>query len=105
MDKKYDFLFQILLLGDGASGKTCLLKRYMDGNFSINFGVTISPSFQIKIIELDKIKIKLKIWDTAGVERFRAINKNYYKEANGFIFNFNIIDKNSLKELDYFINE
>ena len=52
----------------------------MDGNFSINFGVTISPSFQIKIIELDKIKIKLKIWDTAGVERFSSINKNYYKE-------------------------
>ena len=56
MDKKYDFLFQILLLGDGASGKTCLLKRYIDGNFSINFGVTIIPSFQIKLIEFLRLK-------------------------------------------------
>jgi len=37
-------------------------------------------------------------------EKFINITKTYYKGADGFIFNFDIRDKNTLKKMDYYIN-
>ena len=106
MDKKYDFIFKILLLGDTWSGKTCLLIKYVD-NIFINkqHEATIGIDFKTKLIEFNKYKIKLMIWDTGGLKRFRNIIEQYYKGADGFIFNFNVTDKDTLEGLDYFIND
>ena len=103
MDKNNEFIFKILLLGS-CSGKTCLLNRYVDNIYKKNL-VAIGIDFKTKIIEFDKYRINLKIWDTVGQERFRNISRQYYKGTDGFIFNFDITYKNTLKELDYYIND
>ena len=104
MDKNYDFKFKILLLG-GCSGKTCLLKRYIDNIFPKQLLSTIGIDFKTKLVEFDKYQIKLVIWDSAGKESYRNISKQFYKGVDGFIFNFNITDKYTLKRVDDFIND
>ena len=104
MDKKNEFIFKILLLGS-CSGKTCLLMRYAENIFSKIDLSTIGIDYKTKLIEFDKYQIKLNIWDTAGAEKFINITKAYYKGTNGFIFNFDIRDKNTLKRMDYYIND
>ena len=104
MDGKYDFKFNIFLLGDVYSGKTCLLKRFVY-NIFLEQNSSTTVDYKRKLIEFDKYKIKLIIWDIGGNENFRIPNRKFYKAADGIIFNFNIIYKNTLKELDYFIND
>ena len=46
---------------------------------------TIGVDFKLKMMNIEKSKIKLQIWDTAGQERFRNITQTYFKGASGII--------------------
>ena len=70
-----------MLLGDSGVGKSCIIIRYIENNFSHNLMNSIGVDFKLKNIEIDSKKIKLQIWDTAGQERFKTITTSYYKGA------------------------
>ena len=40
-DQKYDHLFKILIIGDSAVGKSCLMCRYTEDCYSENFIATV----------------------------------------------------------------
>ena len=44
--------------------------------------------------------VKVQLWDTAGQERFRNIVTAYFRGANGFLFVFDLTDRESFDELD-----
>jgi Ras-related protein Rab-8A len=94
-EKDDDFhLYKILLLGDCAVGKSCLLLRYCDDSFQEAHLTTIGLDFRLKTINLnDNRKVKIQIWDTAGEDRFRSITRNYYKGAKGILLIFDVTDK------------
>ena len=102
MEKNYDYVFKIVLLGGSYSGKTCLLGRYVDDIYKIHMP-TGEANFKTKSIEFDKHKIKLKIWDTWGSNCDLA--KVYFRSADGIIFFFFFNYKNTLKDIDYYIND
>ena len=64
--RDYDYLFKMLLIGYGATGKSCLLMRFADDNFNFNNCPlpTIGVYFKIKTVDVDGSKIKMQIWDT-----------------------------------------
>jgi septin family protein len=62
----YDYLIKLLLIGDSGVGKSCLLLRFSDDQFTPSFITTIGIDFKIRTVELDGKRIKLQIWDTAG---------------------------------------
>ena len=66
----YDFLFKVIVVGDGAVGKTALTIRFSEGRFQDHYKMTIGVDFAIKMIEIDGRRVKLQIWDTGGQERF-----------------------------------
>ena len=41
----------------------------------------------------------MKIWDTAGMERFKAISHGYYKNSDGVIILFDITDRTSFNRI------
>lgn len=89
--------FKIVLVGDKSVGKTCLVKRYTDNQFSLETQSTIGAQFCSKLIEImplpsieEKVKVKLQIWDTAGEEKFRSITPMYYKNAAAVILIYDI---------------
>ena len=86
-------------------GKTSLLLRYIDGIFSNSDIATIGIDFKVKYVSFNDKKIKLDLWDTAGQERFKALSKNYFKGANGFIFVFDITSRESFESVKKWINE
>ena len=93
-----DNIYKILLLGDTTVGKTCFLIKYTDNVFQEAYMSTIGLDYRLKTMILKNgKKIKLQIWDTAGQDRFRAITKNYYKNAHGIIL---IYDVTSLQTYD-----
>ena len=57
--------------------------------------------YSSKEVEYQKLKKKLKyeIWDTAGQEKYRAINKIFYQDAAVAILVYDITRKDSFEEL------
>ena len=101
-----DIVYKILLLGDTSVGKTCFLLRYTDKIFEESHISTIGLDYRLKSMTLKNGKnIKLQIWDTSGQERFRAITKNYYKQANGILLMYDITNEKSFSNIQNWINQ
>lgn len=99
MAKTYDYLFKLLLIGDSAVGKTCILFRFSEDAFNSTFISTIGIDFKIRTVDLDGKKIKLQIWDTAGQERFRTITTAYYRGAMGIMLVYDITNEKSFDNI------
>ena len=57
---------QIIILGDGAVGKTSIIKRYSDKEFDEEHITTLGLDFVTKKYTYDGLDTTIKIWDTAG---------------------------------------
>ncbi|MBD3226901.1 MAG: GTP-binding protein [Candidatus Lokiarchaeota archaeon] len=102
---EYDYLFKIIVTGDGAVGKTAITVRFSQGKFDSDYKMTIGVDFAIKMIDIDGKKIKLQIWDTGGQERFSYIRPLYYKGAMGNALIFDLTNRASFEHLDKWYNE
>ena len=92
LKRDYDHLFKLVLIGDSGVGKSCLLLRFADDQFTDSYITTIGVDFRFKTIQVPdpattpqgedpaagavaaqggdgagkKKTVKLQIWDTAG---------------------------------------
>ena len=57
---------KIVIIGDSAVGKTNILLRYVNQKYKISHVATIGVDFKVKTINIEGVKIKMQIWDTAG---------------------------------------
>lgn len=54
---------------------------------------------------IDGNLVKLAIWDTAGQEKFHAINRYYYRGAKGVICMYDVTNRKSFEKLNYWMQE
>jgi len=101
----YDYLFKILLIGDSAVGKSCLLNRFADDIYIESYISTIGVDFKIRSIEIDGKVIKLQLWDTAGQERFRTITTNFYRGAHAIAIAFDLTNIESFTNIKTWLDE
>ncbi|CAD8109620.1 unnamed protein product [Paramecium primaurelia] len=101
----YHFLFKVLLIGNSGVGKSCMLMRYSENQFTNNFYNTIGVDFKTKTITIGEHNVKLQIWDTAGQDRFRTITCSYYRGAQGIIIVYDITDRESFENVKTWIAE
>jgi len=104
MNPEYDYLFKLLLIGDSGVGKTSLLFRFSEDQFSTSFIATIGIDFKIRTIDVEGKKIKLQIWDTAGQERFRTITTAYYRGAMGIMLVYDITSAPSFRNIKQWLS-
>ena len=102
---KIDYSFKILFLGGVGVGKTSIIFRYVNDKLQSNQKSTIGIDYKTKIIEYKTKKIKLKIFDTSGQERFRTLTKSYYQGSDGIIMVFDIKRKDTFEEITYWMEE
>ena len=95
--------FQVLILGESSVGKTSFLTRYVDDNFKDINLFTVGIDSRTHNLRRNNKNIMLKIYDTAGEERFRSIVKNYYKGADGIILMYDITNKYSFDSINYWL--
>jgi Ras-related protein Rab-1A len=105
LQKSYDYLFKLVLIGDSGVGKSCLLLRFADDNFTDSYISTIGVDFRFRTIHVDKKVIKLQIWDTAGQERFRTITSAYYRGADGIIMVYDVTSRESFDHVEEWLSE
>ncbi|KAF9325835.1 hypothetical protein BG006_010698 [Podila minutissima] len=89
----------IVLIGDGAVGKSAMALRFLRDQFNDEYDPTIEDSY-CKHVEVDGQEYTLEITDTAGQEEYRGQwNENFMKAADGFICIYSIESLSSFKEL------
>lgn len=99
-----DIIFKVVIVGDSAVGKTCLLNRYLSNNFGPT-SPTVGIGYGAKSIEIGKTVVKLQIWDTAGQESFRSIARTFYKGTHGVVLTYSIKSMSSFDHLQSWIKE
>lgn len=96
--------FKIITLGDSGVGKTSIIKRFCENRFDDNNQSTIGISFANKeIIVNKKDKIKLKLIDTCGQEKYRALSTVYFKNTDIVLFIFSMNDQESFDTIKYWM--
>ncbi|KFQ58570.1 Ras-related protein Rab-25, partial [Pelecanus crispus] len=69
--------------GESGVGKTNLLSRFTRNEFNHDSRTTIGVEFSTRTVLVGDAMVKAQIWDTAGLERYRAITSAYYRGAVG----------------------
>ena len=105
MSNEPKYTFKILTLGESGVGKTCILRRFVENKFLKNHLATIGIDFRAKTIQINGYEVKLKIWDTAGEERFRNITNQYYKGADGIILVFDLTNFDTMNKIRDWYNQ
>jgi small GTP-binding protein len=97
------FVIKVIIIGPGAVGKTSLLHRFVENNFSFRYKLTIGADFLSKIIEgypKPDTTCKLQIWDIGGQERYKFLRASFFDGANGALLVFDISRGNTFDELE-----
>ena len=104
-EQEAQIVLKLLLLGDSSVGKTSILLKYISNKFDESSISTVGVDYMDKIIDYNKFKITLQIWDTSGEEKFRSITKNFYRNADGLLVVFDLTKKESYDHIRIWINE
>jgi Ras-related protein Rab-8A len=100
-----DYIVKLLLVGDSGIGKSALLCKYCDDNFSPIFLSTIGIDFRLKMLEYNSKRIKVQVWDTAGQERFKSLTSAYYRGSHTAIVCYDITNANSFNHVESWIDD
>eukprot|EP00096_Caligus_rogercresseyi_P014796 TRINITY_DN7286_c0_g1_i1.p1 TRINITY_DN7286_c0_g1~~TRINITY_DN7286_c0_g1_i1.p1 ORF type:complete len:296 (-),score=44.27 TRINITY_DN7286_c0_g1_i1:464-1351(-) len=87
---------KVVIVGNGAVGKSSMIQRYCKGVYTQNYKKTIGVDFLEKQLRINGENVRLMLWDTAGQEEFDAITKSYYRGAQACLIVFSTTDKTSL---------
>lgn len=97
--------FKLVLLGDSAVGKSCLVVRFVRDEFFENQEPTIGAAFLTQTVSLEDATVKFEIWDTAGQERYRSLAPMYYRGAAAAIVVYDIQKKDSFQGAKTWVKE
>ena len=99
---EFDVLLKVVIVGDSGVGKTNYLCRFVDGKFCPVHEATVGFDFKSKILQLptSKKRVKFQIWDTAGQEKYMALNRNLFQRVQGIILMYDITKPETYENLD-----
>ena len=94
------FQFKLVLLGEGAVGKSSLVLRFVRGQFFDYQESTIGAAFLTQTVALNDTTVKFEIWDTAGQERYQSLGTAFYRGADACVLVYDVSDALSFQKLE-----
>ena len=95
---------KIITLGNTSVGKSSFILKYIENKFTYNYTTTLGLDFKQKKIKLKNGKeVRLRIFDTAGQERFRTVSVSFIKKADGVILIYDISNRESFDSIGEWI--
>ena len=80
-------------------GKSSLTLKFCKNEFDENQTSTVDATFQNKEVDIAGEKYFINLWDTAGQEKYHALNQMYYRQASGALLVYDITDKDSFTKI------
>uniref|UniRef100_A0A4W5LAH3 Ras-related protein Rab-23 n=1 Tax=Hucho hucho TaxID=62062 RepID=A0A4W5LAH3_9TELE len=98
LEEDMEVAIKVVVVGNGAVGKSSMIQRYCKGIFTKDYKKTIGVDFlERQILVNDDEEVRLMLWDTAGQEEFDAITKAYYRGAQACVLVFSTTDRESFE--------
>ncbi len=99
---------KILLLGDGAVGKTSLIRRFVVDKFSDDYITTIGTKVTKKDLRIESpgraTDITFMIWDVLGQRGYRNIQESSFQGAKGALLVYDVSRPDTLRSVsEYWI--
>lgn len=98
--------YKVIIIGSSAVGKTSILSRYIDKQFSRDHKSTLGCISKVKTIDLNsQTAIKMNLWDTSGDERYKSVMKSFYQGADAVILVYDITNEASFDDLSFWMED
>ncbi|KAF7656855.1 hypothetical protein LDENG_00034760 [Lucifuga dentata] len=91
---------KIILIGNSGVGKSCFMNRYVNHRFTNMYRATIGTDFLTKTVNVGGATVTLKIWDTAGTERFQSLGMPLYRGSHCCMLVFDVTSRASFSSLE-----
>lgn len=89
---------KLVIVGDGACGKTCLLIVFSKGEFPEVYVPTVFENY-VADVEVDGRHVELSLWDTAGQEDYDRLRPLSYPDSNVILICFSVDLPESLENV------
>jgi len=89
---------KLVIVGDGACGKTCLLIVFSKDQFPEVYVPTVFENY-VADIEVDNKQVELALWDTAGQEDYDRLRPLSYPDTDVILMCFSIDSPDSLENI------
>lgn len=86
---------KLVIVGDGACGKTCLLIVFSRGTFPEVYVPTVFENY-VADVEVDGKHVELALWDTAGQEDYDRLRPLSYPDSHVILICFAVDSPDSL---------
>nr|XP_041577262.1 ras-related protein Rab-44 isoform X2 [Taeniopygia guttata] len=99
-----DHLYNVLFIGDSHVGKTSFLYRLHADTFNPHLTATVGLDYQIKTLVVDNERFALRLWDSAGQERYRSVTKQFFRKADGVVLMYDITSELSFSDVRFWLS-
>jgi len=89
---------KLVVVGDGAVGKTCLLISYANKRFPEEYVPTVFDNYVVNLTAGDQ-QIELGLWDTAGQEEYDRLRPLSYANASVFLVCYSVVSPVSYENI------
>jgi small GTP-binding protein len=101
------FIYKIILGGDGAVGKTSLIQTFVQGTFETDYKATIGTSIMKKECKFQgwNSSVRFMIWDLAGQGQFARVRQSYLIDAKGGLLVFDVTRPETFTNIEKWFKE
>ncbi|KAF7188727.1 GTP-binding protein rho2 [Pseudocercospora fuligena] len=89
---------KLVIIGDGACGKTSLLSVFTLGYFPTRYVPTVFENY-VTDCRVDGKSVQLALWDTAGQEDYERLRPLAYSQAHVILIAFSVSSPDSLHNI------
>jgi len=87
-DDERGLVYKVTVIGDGAVGKTSLIKKFTKGEFNEQYIMTMGAQFTQYQTKVSGTPLDLVFWDIAGQESFAKLRPSFYQGTSAAIIVF-----------------
>lgn len=104
-NRQEEYLMKIILIGDGAVGKTSIRERYLGHGFTGEYLPTLGADFTIAREAIRAKKIRFQVWDLAGQPKFKNVRRMYYGGAQAAFVVCDVTNQESVINIVKWVSE
>lgn len=97
MERSYEHLFKIILLGDKNVGKSAILQQFIHRAFWESKSLPAQSPPVSKLITVEGKEVKLEIWDLSSEKSSRNNAQAYFKDAHAALIFYDITNVSSFE--------